>query len=88
MSPGTNVTASARGEMSEPEIPYRSIRELGRANRTGETGPVALTTLLLDRIADLNPGFHALAAAKAAEAQLNGLGICWRGMDANIQSLD
>ena len=54
--------------MSEPEIPYRSIRELGRANRTGETGPVALTTLLLDRIADLNPVFHALAAAKAADS--------------------
>ena len=76
-----NVTASARGEMSEPEIPYRSIRELGRAYRTGEAVPVAVTTLLLDRIADLNPRLHAfmditreraLASAKAAEAQLNG----------------
>ena len=63
--------------MSEPEIPYRSIAELGRAYRTGETGPVAATTLLLDRIADLNPRLHAfmditreraLAAAQTAEA--------------------
>ncbi|MDP7668501.1 MAG: amidase [Rhodospirillales bacterium] len=67
--------------MSESDIPYRGITELGRAYRTGETGPVAVTTLLLDRIDKLNPHLHAfigitreraLAGAKAAEAQLKG----------------
>ena len=67
--------------MSESEIPYRSVAELGRAYRTGETGPVAVTTLLLDRIDKLNARLHAfmgitreraLAGATAAEAQLKG----------------
>ena len=67
--------------MSESNIPYHSIAELGRAYRTGETNPVAVTTILLDRIEKLNPRLHAfmgitreraLAGAKAAETQLNG----------------
>ena len=67
--------------MSESEIPYRSVAELGRAYRTGEIGPVAVTTLLLDRIDELNARLHAfmgitreraLAGAEAAEAQLKG----------------
>ncbi len=67
--------------MSEPDLPYRTIAELGRAYRAGETGPVAVTTALLARIKKLDPRLRAfirvteeraLAAAAAAEAQLKG----------------
>lgn len=67
--------------MSDSTIPYRTIAELGRAYRSGETGPVAVTTQLLDRIDELNPRLHAyigitreraMAEARAAETQLKG----------------
>ena len=65
--------------MSDPIIHYRSAASLGRAYRSGETGPVAVARTLLDRIEALNPRLHAfigvtreraLAEAEAAEARL------------------
>ena len=65
--------------MGDPGIPYRSVAELGRAYRTDETGPLAVTRLLLERIEALDPRLHAfiavtrdraLAEADAAEALL------------------
>ena len=67
--------------MSDAIIPYRTVAALGRAYRAGETGPVAVTALLLDRIEELDPCLHAfigivreraLAEAEAAEARLKG----------------
>ncbi len=67
--------------MDESTIPYGSIAELGRAYRTGETGPVAVTKLLLERIESLDSRLHAfigvtreraLAEAETAETQLKG----------------
>jgi len=67
--------------MSDPDIPYLTVAALGRAYRSGETGPVAVATLLLDRIETLNPRLHAflvvtreraLAEAEAAEKRLKG----------------
>jgi aspartyl-tRNA(Asn)/glutamyl-tRNA(Gln) amidotransferase subunit A len=65
--------------MTEAELPYQSITELGRRLRTGELTPVALTEALLARIEDLDGALGAfqrvtpdlaLAAARAAQAAL------------------
>lgn len=65
--------------MTDSELHYQSIAELGRRLRTGELSPVTLTEALLARIADLDGALgafqlvspdRALAAARAAEANL------------------
>ena len=65
--------------MTESELHYESIAELGRRLRTGELSPVALTEALLARIEDLDGTLgafqlvaadRALAAARAAHTSL------------------
>jgi len=66
--------------VTNPGSHYQSIAELGRALRSGELTPVALTEALLARIEDLDGALsafqridaeRALAAARAAQAQLD-----------------
>ena len=65
--------------MTDSQLHYQSIAELARRMRTGELSPLALTETLLARIEDLDGSLgafqlvcpdRALAAARAAEAQL------------------
>ena len=65
--------------MTEVELPYLSIAELGRRLRTGELSPLTLTEMLLARIEDLDGALgafqrvtpeRALSAARAAQATL------------------
>ena len=65
--------------MTDSELHYQSIAELGRRLRSGELSPVALTEALLARIEDLDGTLGAFqlvspdrarAAARAAEANL------------------
>jgi aspartyl-tRNA(Asn)/glutamyl-tRNA(Gln) amidotransferase subunit A len=65
--------------VTEVDLPYQSVAELGRRLRTGELSPVALTEIFLARIEDLDGALgayqlvspdRALAAARAAQAAL------------------
>ena len=65
--------------MTDSQLHYQSIAELARRMRTGELSPLALAQALLARIEDLDGSLgafqlvcpdRALAAARAAEAQL------------------
>ncbi len=65
--------------MTDSELHYQSITELGRRLRSGELSPVTLTEILLDRIEDLDgalgafqlvDGDRALATARAAHSAL------------------
>ncbi|HEX4556307.1 MAG TPA: amidase [Xanthobacteraceae bacterium] len=68
------------------ELAYLSVAQAGRLIRSRELSPVALTEALLERIAALDPIYHAFiavtaeiarAAAKAAETEIAG--GRWRG---------
>ena len=65
--------------MSDADLAFASIQEIGRLFRTRKLSPVELTKLMLDRIEQLNPQLNAyitvtaelaLAQAKKAESEL------------------
>jgi aspartyl-tRNA(Asn)/glutamyl-tRNA(Gln) amidotransferase subunit A len=67
--------------MSDTELAFASIEQIGRLFRNGKLSPVELTTLMLARIEQLNPKLNtyitvtaelALAQAKKSEAELFG----------------
>src|SRR5262245_66447571 len=67
--------------MSDPALPFETITELAARIHAGTLSPVALTEVLLDRIAALNKPLHAfiavtreraLAEARAAELAIRG----------------
>ena len=44
--------------MSNKELHYRGLLEIGEQIRRGEVSPIAVTEHLLDRIGTLEPGPH------------------------------